>query len=279
MNYKIIVDSCCDLPLQYRNDPHFEIVPLTIEFDNIRIIDDSTLNQKELLETMKKNLNPPKTSCPSPEDYMNAYNTDAENVYVVTLSEKLSGSYNSAVLGKNLFLEDNPDKKIKVFNSLSASSGEVIIALKIHELAESGLEFNEVCKQIDEFIKNMKTIFVIETLDNLKKNGRLSNVLAVIASVLNIKLVLGASEEGTIIKLGQGRGIKKAIKLMIETIEKEGKNLHDKVLSIAHCNCYQRALGIKEDLLKKCNFKDILIVDMAGISTVYANNGGIVIAF
>lgn len=279
MNYKIVVDSCCDLPKIYRNNEHFQISPLTIDIDGFKILDDDTFNQKLLLEKMKGSNNSPKTSCPSPETYMEAYNCDAQDIYCVTLSGKLSGSYNSATLGKNLFKEENGDKNIEIFDSCSASVGEVLIALKIFELAEQGKSFIEVVDEVNNYKKEIDTKFVLESLDNLRKNGRLTNIQATLANVLNIKPVMGATSDGEIIKIEQVRGMKKALIRMVNIIVEKGKNLEQKTLAIAHCNCYQRAMEVKEEMQKKCNFKDILIVDTAGISTVYANDGGIIVAY
>lgn len=128
----------------------------------------------------------------------------------MTLSEKLSGSYNSAVLGKNLYLEDHPDAKVYVFNSCSASVGETLIGLKIQELEEKGLSFEEVVEQTEAYILSQDTWFVLENLDTLRKNGRLGTVKALVATALKIKPVMGSTDEGTIIQLDQARGMKKA---------------------------------------------------------------------
>ncbi len=279
MDFKIIVDSCCDLPQKYKKNEHFEIASLTIEIDNYKIIDDETFNQKELIEKMKASPNSPKTSCPSPESYMKSYDCDAKDIYCVTLSSKLSGSHNSAVLGKNLYIEEKGNKNIEIFDSCSASVGEVLIALKIFELASLGKSFEEVVKEVNKYKEEVETLFVLESLENLRKNGRLTNIQATVANVLNIKPVMGANKVGEIIKIEQVRGIKKALLRMIDIVATKGKNLEQKILAISHCNCYERALEVKTDFQKKCKFKDIIIVDMAGISTVYANDGGIIIAY
>lgn len=129
----------------------------------------------------------------------------------MTLSEKLSGSYNSAVLGKNLYLEDHPDAKVYVFNSCSASVGETLIGLKIQELEEKGLSFEEVVEQTEAYILSQDTWFVLENLDTLRKNGRLGTVKALVATALKIKPVMGSTDEGTIIQLDQARGMKRAL--------------------------------------------------------------------
>ena len=170
--YKIVVDSCGELPEELKKDGHFETVSLELEVDGYRIKDDETFNQLDFLRRVKKSITGPKSSCPSPEQYMQAYEGEAEHVYVVTLSGKLSGSYNSAELGKNLYAEEHPEeeKQIYVFNSRSASIGETIIGLKIQEYEEAGLSFEEVVARTEEYISSMNTYFVLETLETLRKN-------------------------------------------------------------------------------------------------------------
>ena len=278
MSYKIVVDSCGELPENLKKDPHFESVPLSMQVDNFNIIDDDTFDQKDFLNKLRLSPTGPKSSCPSPERYMEAYKGEAENVYVVTLSEQLSGSYNSAALGKALYEEEDTTKKIKIFNSKSASVGETLIAKKIEELEKAGQTFEKIVENVEAYIEEMKTYFVLETLETLRKNGRLTGIKAFVASALNIKPVMGATPEGTIYQIDQARGMKKALAKMISVIEAKTQNCEEKILGIAHCNCFERAIYVKEELQKRCKFKDIFIIDTAGISSMYANDGGIIIA-
>ena len=171
----------------------------------------------------------PKSACPSPERYRDAFAADADHIYCVTLSSHLSGSYNSAVLGKNLCEEEFGQKDIHVCDSESASIGETQIAMKIMELEEKGsLSFAEIVEKLEAFRSAMNTYFVLDNLETLRKNGRLSGVKALIASTLSIKPVMGAIG-GVIIQKGQTVGIKKALDKMAEIIVKEGKNLDKKV--------------------------------------------------
>ena len=208
MNYKIVVDSCCDLTEELRADSHFQVIPLTLQVGKRMITDDENFDQAEYLELVRTTPDCPKTACPSPEAFKEAYDCEADAVFVVTLSQHLSGTYNSAVLGRTLYLEEKGKKQIAVFSSDSAAVGEVKIALKIRELAEAGKSFAEIVREVSDFRDNMKTYFVLETLDYLKKNGRLTGLQAVFATVLNIKPVMGA-DKGVIIKLDQARGIDK----------------------------------------------------------------------
>lgn len=278
MNYKMIGDSCTDLPVEIKNDPHFYLVPLSIHIDDYTIVDDETFNQKDLIDRMAASPNCPKSSCPTPEAYMELFGGE-EDIYVVTLSSNLSGSYNSAMLAKKLYLEDKPNKNIEIFDSKSASVGQTLIAMKVKELVESGKEFSEVVRLINQYRDEMNTKFVLESLETLRKNGRLSNIKAILASALNIKPVMCATKEGTIDKLDQARGINKALIKMAESIVKDAVDPGNRTLAIAHCNNYERALFVKEEVLKRIGFKDVLIVDTAGISSLYANDGGIIVCY
>lgn len=276
--YKIVVDSCGELTDEMKQDGRFVNVALELEVDGCRIVDDETFDQADFLRRVKESPTGPKSSCPSPESYMDAYEGEAEHVYAVTLSAKLSGSYNSAVLGKNLYEEEHADsdKQIYVFNSRSASIGETLIALKIQELEEAGLSFEEVVAQTEEYIDSQDTYFVLETLETLRKAGRLTNLKAFIANKLNIKPVMGSTDEGTICQLDQTRGINKALDKMVQIMLSKATDMEHKVLAISHCNCPERAQMVKEKIEKLAKFQKIIIINTAGVSSMYANDGGVI---
>lgn len=277
--YQIVIDSCGELPEDLKCDRHFSNVPLELEVDGVRITDDETFNQKDFLRRVRECIHSPKSSCPSPERYMRACEGEAERVYIVTLSGRLSGSYNSAVLGAGLYREEHGDaKRIHVFNSKSASVGETLIGLKVQECEEAGMDFDEVVRAVDEYIASMNTFFVLETLETLRKAGRLSNLKAFVANTLNIKPVMGSDKEGSIQQLGQARGMKKALSKMVEDMLRVTKNCENRVLAISHCNCPERAEYVKQMVEKLARFKKIVIVNTAGVSSMYANDGGVILA-
>lgn len=275
MSYKIVVDSCCDLTPGYKKDPHYQIIPLTLQVDDVFVVDDETFDQKEFLRLVKNSPNSPKSACPSPESFKAAYECEAEDIFVVTLSEHLSGSYNSAVLAKNLYLEEHGKKNIAVFSSDSASVGEAKLAFYIQELCEQGLPFDEIVKKAKDFRDNMGTYFVLESLETLRKNGRLTGLQAFFATALNIKPVMSANK-GVIVKLEQARGINKALIRMCDIAIAKSKDTKDKLLAISHCNCPERAQFVKNEMLKRSSFKDVYIVDTAGVASMYGSDGGII---
>ena len=278
MSYKIVVDSCCELPEELRKDPRFQSIPLGLQVDDWHIQDDENFNQAEFLRRVAAAKDCPKSSCPSPEKFMESYRTDADHVYVVTLTAKLSGSYNSAVLAKSLYEETYGEKKIHVVDSKSASPAETQIALKAMELEESGkYTFEEIVEKLETYRDEMETYFVLDNLDFLKKNGRLTGLKALAATTLNIKPILKAIE-GEIAQAGQAVGVKKALAKMSEMIvEKMVKEGHEKLV-ITHCNNVKRAEIVKDLILKKTDLiKQVVIMDTAGVASLYAADGGVIV--
>ncbi len=277
MSYKIVVDSCCELPEEYKKDSRFEVIPLGIQVGDWQIQDDESFNQKEFLERVAASEECPKSSCPSPEVYMQSFDEQIDRVYVVTLSAQLSGSHNSAVLGKNLYEESHGSKKIHVVDSQSASCGETQIALKAMELEESGkYSFEEIVQKLEEFRDKMVTFFVLDNLDTLRKNGRLTGVKSLMASTLNIKPIM-QGDKGLIAQAGQAVGIKKALAKMADLVAEKMEKTEERILMISHCNNLKRAEAVRDMLLKKVSFKEVRILDTAGISSFYAADGGVIV--
>ena len=279
MSYKIIGDSCLDLTADLKKDPHFQIIPLTLQVEHTQVIDDETFDQKKFLELVRSSSECPQTACPSPEKFKEAFECDVDQIFVITLSEHLSGTYNSAVLAKKLYEAEHGQEpqNIAGISSDSASSGELNIALYIQSLCQASLPFEEIVEKTRSFIKNMKTYFVLESLDTLRKNGRLTGLQAFFATALNIKPVMGA-DSGVIIKLDQARGINKALTRMADIAIREAGETKDKVLIIAHCNNPERAEVVKNEMCRQATFKDVIITETAGVATVYASDGGIIVA-
>ena len=277
MSYKVIVDSCGEFTPEMNADERFQHVSLGIQIEDTHLTDDESLDQKELRKRIAESTQCAKSSCPSPEKYMESYHCEAERIYVVTLSSELSGSYNSAVLGKNLYEEEYGEKDIYVFNSRSASVGETLIACKIQECEEAGMDFETVIQNVEQYIETQHTYFVLENLDTLRKNGRLTGIKSLVAGALNIKPVMGSTSEGTICQLDKARGMKKALVKMADCVAADVTNAGEKILAIAHCNCEERALEVQRILKERFAVKSSFIVDTSGISTVYANDGGIIV--
>ena len=277
MTYRLICDSCTDLTAEMLQEPHTVKVPLTIQVGPETVVDDENFRQKELLQKMRAWPDAPKTACPSPAAYMKQFLDDGDN-YIVTLSGRLSGSYNAAVQAKTIYQDEGGKGNVHVFNSRSASSGQVQVALLIRELADSGLPFGQVVEQVETFIDRMKTLFVLETLDNLRKNGRLTKVQSLVTGALRVKLLMGATREGEIEKLSQGLSIRQTLARMVSRMA-EDEDHAGRRLVISYCNCQERAEHVLELVRKRCQFREVVLAPTGGIATVYAYDGGIVAAF
>ena len=278
MSFHIVCDSCTDLTEEDLKKGCYTLVPLTLLVDGEEIIDNETFDQADFLAKVAASKESVKSACPAPESYMEAY-SKADDIYVVTLSAELSGSYNSAVLGKNLYEEENGTKNIHVVNSRGAATTQVLIARKLNEYASQGMPFEEVVDKIEEYTTSLRTYFVLETLEVLRKNGRLSRLSATIAGALNIKPVMIGTRDGVIQKAAQARGMKKALAKMVEHMGSEGRDLTRRQFVISHCNCYERAVYVKELIKKHLHAEDVDIVDTKGVSSLYACDGGIIVSY
>lgn len=277
MAYKIIGDSCTDITEEMKKEGMVSLVPLTLTIEGEEFVDDETFNQKVFLEKMKASPECPKSACPSPERYLQEFEGQ-EECYVVTLSSRLSGSYNSAAVAKEMYLEEHPEAKIEIVDSRSASCGQALLAMKIREFKKKGMSFDEVKKNITEFRESMETRFVLESLENLRKNGRLSRMTYTICNVLNIRPVMRA-DNGEIVKVDQVRGHNNALMRMVEHIANDAKSALKETIVISHCNNRERAEMVKQEILKRVPFKNSFIVETAGVSTLYANDGGIIVSY
>ncbi len=278
MSYIILCDSCTDFTEEMEADPHFVRIPLMLHVGGTDIIDDETFDQADFLKRVAESEECPKSSCPGPERYME-YFEQADDIYIITLSSRLSGSYNSAELAKQLYLEEHPAKNIHVFDSKSASAGQTLQAMEIHHHAESGMPFEQVVKEVSGYINTMGTKFVLETLEMLRRNGRLSTMKAMIVNALNIKPVMTSDGNGQIEKTSQARGMKKAIVKMAEAIAADAVDAKNRILCISYCNNKDRAEFVKKTIRSLHLFKDVIITKTGGVSSLYAADGGIVVAY
>ena len=278
----ILADSCCDLSPELLKKTQARVAPLTITIDDTHYVDDGTVDIPPYLAAMKASKNPVRSACPSPDLYAEDIKAADDDCFIVTLSSKLSGSHNAAVLGVQLAEEDMPEKKVHVFDSESASAGETYLALMIHDLIAAGKSFEQIVETVEEKIRSMHTLFVLDSLDNLVKNGRISKAVALLANVLSIRLLMSDDGAGSIKNISKARGIKGALTQMVETCRKqtEGLAAASQRLVLSYCNCPERAQQVKAMIREKCPaIGEIVMMPTSALSSMYANDGGIVIAY
>lgn len=278
MSFKIIVDSCCDLNPELLPGRIYQSIPLTIRVGDREFRDDEHLNTQQLVDAMAACQQASTTACPSPAEYLSAYEAAEGDIYVVTLSALLSGSHNSAWQAAQLFREEHPERNIHVFNSCSASAGETHIALALAKLAGEGTPFAQVTAEMERRISQMNTLFVLENLDTLRKAGRLTRVQSLVTGALRVKLVMGSTPQGEIMRHGQALSIKQALAKLCSIMAADERH-RGRLLCISHCLCRERAEYLRSLAFKTCGFADVRIDEARGISSFYANSGGIVAAY
>lgn len=285
MAYKIVVDSCCDITEDMKKWDNFEIIPMTLQIGNYIIQDDSSFDQDDFISRMKASSELAKSACPSPEAWAKACEGDFDEVYLLTITDKLSGCYNSAVQGVELYREEHQDsKKIHVFNSLSTSGTETIMAHEIKRLADSGADFDSIVKSVEEYcVKNCGLYFCLESLDALKGNGRLFNLAANVIEALRVKLICRRTDYGNISVAGKDLTEKRALAKLANLIAKdtEGCSLKDKVCIISHVCCRDKANHVKALIEAACTYakENIIVIKASGLNSLYASNGGIIVSY
>ncbi|MDR2650558.1 MAG: DegV family protein [Clostridiales bacterium] len=276
--HNIIVDSCTDVSENADVPDNYRRVPFLINVDGIEFRD-FKLEIKSLLKAMKNRKNKIVTSCPSPADFLSSFSQMTNN-FVVTISSKLSGAYNSAMLAKELFLEDMQESGlVHVFDSKSASAGETLVALKIHELADKGKSFQNIVDEVTEYISKLKTFFVIDSLEHLAKNGRISKKDSIIGAILHITPIMGENGDGEIEMKAKAIGWRPAVRKLIDMIGSYDIDFKNTVLGITHVNALEKAMSIKNDIMARYSFKNILVFQASGLSAAYADENGIILAF
>ena len=284
MSYKIVVDSCCDLTEDMKKWSNLDVIPLTLQIGDYVIPDDENFDQEDFVKRMLESDVLAQSACPSPQAFADACTGDYDDIYIITITSKLSGCYNSALQGVELYKDENgDDKNIHVFNSLATSGLETLAAMEIKKLADEGKNFDDIVASVEDFIENKsKLYFCLESFDILKGNGRLFNLAANVIEALRVKLI-GRAENGKVAIAGKDLTTKRALIKLSHLIAKdtEGADLSDKLCIISHVCCEEKAKTIKDLVINNTNYSEsnIIILKASGLNTLYAANGGTIISF
>lgn len=286
MSYKIVVDSCCDISEEMKSWSNLEVVPLTLQIGDYVVLDDAAFNQEDFISRMVASNELAKSACPSPDAFAKAIEGDEDEVYVMTITDKLSGCYNSALQGVTLYKEEHEGstKKIHVFNSKATSGLETLMAEKIKALADGGAGFEEVVEKVEDYCTNgLGLYFCLESMDALKGNGRLYNLAASVIEALRVKLICRRTQEGNISVAGKDLASKRALNKMAGLIAKdtEGCDLKGKKCYVTEVCCVEKAQAVKEFINAACSYdeENIIILKASGLNSLYASNGGIIVSF
>lgn len=278
MTWKIVADSGCD----YRTieniavDTLFESVPLTIQVGNEIFIDNAQLNIDDMMKKMYATSSASKSACPSPDDYMKAFD-GASNIFVVTITGTLSGSHNSAQVAKKLYLEEHPDVNIHIIDTLSAGGENDLIIKKLNFLIGQGLSYEEVVTEITAYQTKTKLLFVLAKVDNLVKNGRLSKLVGAVVGLLNIRMVGEASQDGKLELLQKARGAKKSLIAAFDELIKAGY-VGGQII-IAHRNNLKFCQQFSEMVREKFPQAVIEVIPTSGLCSFYAEENGLLIGY
>ena len=276
---KIIVDSSCDSnqELLEKEGLQLSYIPFSLLLDDEHIMDDESFEIGAYIEKMRA-AGSVKTAAPSPELYLNEMHGEHDN-FVITISSPLSASFSNATLAKQMHDDEGSGGKVHVFDSRSASAGPILIALKINELIKQKFNFEDITETVQEYIDSLSTYFVLERYDNLVKNGRINAYVARVASILNVKPVC-AEVDGKLAMVDKAMGTSKALaKIVKRIVEDKTVEFEKRILAIGHVRCLDRAVKLKDEILKHVKFKDFVIVETRGLCTTYADDGGIIVSY
>lgn len=276
MDIRIVADSCCDLTDELKKKLGVVTVPLTMTLGETSYTDDDMLDLPEFMERMKACTSRIGSAAPNPALYEKAF-SNANASFAVTISSNLSGSYSNALLGKSL--AEQRGANVHVFDSKSASAGEALLIMKLRNLIREGLPQAEIVSRAEAFISGMRTLFVLDNIDNLLKNGRLNRIAGKLISAFHIRPILGSDGDGNISLFSHAQGWKQALKKLVDAVENSGRSTEGENLVITHCGNPSFAKELRLAIETRCRFKEIVVLPTRGLSSVYANEKGVIIAF
>ena len=272
MKRKIVADSSCDM--WELNGVDFAVAPMTISTDNKHYVDNQELDVHLMSEDLAKYKGVSHTACPSVGSWLDCYE-GYDEVFVVTLTGAMSGTYNSAMTAKGIYEEENENVKVHVFDSLSTGPEMRLLIEKLKEMIEEDLTFEEIVEKGQDYLKHTRLFFALKSLHNFAMNGRVNKAVASAIGVLNISIFATASEEGTIQQISKCRGEKKVVKSMIEHLENAG--YHGGKVRISHADNLKLAHSVRDKILELYPHADIIVYSMGGLCTYYAEIGGLLV--
>lgn len=277
-NIIFVADGSFELNDAMKEEGEILLVPFKIYVDEEEQPSSGTFAEiNDFIRKMKRSFKPVRTACPSPSEYYEAYGAKGD-VFAITISSELSGSYNSAQLAKNMRLAEDPNRRIYVFDSKSASTGETQVYMKIKEFLKKGLSYDRIVEETEKFISEMKTFFLLNSLDNLMKNGRISMVSGLLGSILHFSPIM-EGKNGIIHLYENIRGRKKALKRLLEVVGENVSRMEERVVTISHMNASDVAEAMAEQIRQIYSFKDVMVFQTGDLSSVYADEGGLIVTF
>ncbi|KGX90564.1 hypothetical protein N781_07175 [Pontibacillus halophilus JSM 076056 = DSM 19796] len=281
MHIQLMTDSGVDLPQHLIEKFELHIVPLNVIFGDDSYRAGVDLDLETFFEKMKASSELPKSSAPAPHTFYEAYKAvdPSKPILMLSLSEGLSSAYQNALMGKDMLLEEEPDRQIEVINTKTATCGMALMVQEAYTRIQEGYTFEDLTIHMEQRSEKVATLIVLKTLENLIKGGRLDRVKGALARTLNIKLLMHGSEEGKIELTEKVRGNKKAMRRFVDQVSEYSKNFEDKVIALSHGNNEERAKSLLQEFKDRYHFKDTILSDMGPLIATYAGEGGFVISF
>lgn len=274
MEFKIVSDSAADL--QRLDGIAYECVPLTIRTSEREFVDDESLDVGEMLDYLEKIKGKSGSACPNVATWKQAFG-DYEQVFCVTITSNLSGSFNAARVAAEEYMSEHEGRRVHVFDSLSTGPENVLIIEKIKELIIEGCDFDTIVNKVNEYKNTTHLIFALESMHNLANNGRVSPIVAKIAGLLGIRVVGKASNEGTLEIVNKSRGIKNMLNDIIENMKKNG--FLGGLVRIHHCDNPEGSKTLKEKILSAFPKALVSIFKTTALCSFYAERGGILVGY
>ena len=273
---RIVTDSSCDLNKEIAEKYNIEIVPLNVAFGE-DMYTDGEIEKSEFYTIMANSQVLPKTSCPSPERFMKSYEGEEDEILVITLASKLSGTYSTAALAKKMFEEEYPNKKVSVIDTETGSVGQALLIVKAAQLAEEGKSLDEIVSIIECIKQDVVFYGSLETLENAIKGGRVNPIAGKLINALNFKIIVKIGN-GEVKPCDKARGDNNSLKKVVENVCSSIKEGEVKSLAIAHANCLDKALKVKEMMLKNHNFESVMISEVGSVMGTYTSKGAVLIS-
>lgn len=272
---KIVVDQALDIPKYILDRYDISVVNLNVAFGD-EIVNHFT--NEQFYEKMRTSPILPKTSCPSPDAFLEEYKSTDKDIVVITLSKELSGTYSSAILAKDLYFQEASDKKIEVVDSTNGSIGAALLAIKTANYINEDIPYEEVVLKTKKLSETLIHYGMLETLENAVKGGRISKTKGFVANALNLKPIIQI--EKTVFVVDKARGTKNSIKKMLDILEEKVIELGMKptILGLAHSNDIEKAEMVRDMILEKYDFEEVIIAEIGPIIGTYTAEGGILVS-
>ncbi|MYL36126.1 DegV family EDD domain-containing protein [Pontibacillus yanchengensis] len=281
MHIQLITDGGSDLPPHLIEAYNVKIVPLNIHFGEQQYVSGVDLDIQTFYKKMKEEDELPRSSAPSPYAFYETFKEiDPEKpILMLALSKSLSTTHDNAIMGKEMLLEEEPERTIVVLNTKTATSGMSLLIDEAGKCVKNGMEFEPLVAHMEERIEQTTTLFILRTVENLIKGGRLDRFKGAIAKTLNIKLLMKATDEGEIDVAEKVRGNKKAMRRFIEQIGETTTNFENKVISLSYSTTEDKAKKLLQEMKERYAFKDSILMEMGPLCATYAGEGGYVMSF